>query len=462
MEKGEMGENATGRLATYYVAECMEFNRYGEYREDIHSAEEAVKIYQSIPSERLNAGKGIGLHVEEEDGIPLEFSLVYNGELDVDLLRDIYDQNQYPEVFIAARELSAYLPETKVIDTKGLLTKKSMDAADFADEMIKLEKNLDPDFYHTFYPKEAEHKEAIIWKALCQDGKEEYIRWLGSKIFEQKPELKEQADKLKTTLEQVKLIPPVDLKPFVYVRISEHPDIPLEEAMPLNQAVELFGKLDRQSVETVYYVREQFQKAEQAGIPCSINKPYYKGQRISMWSLIPMKMIPPTRTVRYCCEILKESGGTGRFILTGVRWAESRKRRNSRGIYENFVPNGKARAVILNNDNDDTRRLFEACFSRSKHVCNPIIDWSDQDVWEYIRSEKIPMNPLYEMGFYRVGCIGCPMAGKQRYREFQIFPTYERAYRHAFAKMLDLRKKAGRQCDSRIWGNVDAFFRWWM
>ena len=249
MEKGEMGENATGRLTTYYVAECMEFNRYGEYREDIHSAEEAVKIYQSIPSERLNAGKGIGLHVEEEDGIPLEFSLVYNGELDVDLLRDIYDQNQYPEVFIAARELSAYLPETKVIDTKGLLTEKTLEATVFADEMIKLEKNLDPDFYHTFYPKEAEHKEAIIWKALCQDGKEEYSRWLGSKIFEQKSVLKEQADKLKTTLEQVKLIPPVDLKPFVYVRISEHPDIPLEEAMPLNQAVELFGKLDRQSVE---------------------------------------------------------------------------------------------------------------------------------------------------------------------------------------------------------------------
>ena len=44
MEKGEMGENATGRLATYYVAECMEFNRYGEYREDIQSAEEAVKV----------------------------------------------------------------------------------------------------------------------------------------------------------------------------------------------------------------------------------------------------------------------------------------------------------------------------------------------------------------------------------------------------------------------------------
>lgn len=175
-----------------------------------------------------------------------------------------------------------------------------------------------------------------------------------------------------------------------------------------------------------------------------------------------MKMIPPTRTIRYCCEVLKENGGAGHFITTGVRWAESRKRRKNRGIYENFVPNGQKRAIILNNDNDDTRRLFESCLSRGKHVCNPIVDWSDQQVWEYIQAEKIPMNPLYEMGFHRVGCVGCPMAGKQRYREFRIFPTYERAYRRAFAKMLELRKAAGRQCNSRLWSDVDAFFRWWM
>ena len=122
----------------------------------------------------------------------------------------------------------------------------------------------------------------------------------------------------------------------------------------------------------------------------------------------------------------------------------------------------KKRAIILNNDNDDTRRLFESCLSRGKHVCKPIVDWSDQQVWEYIQAEKIPMNPLYEMGFHWVGCVGCPMAGKQRYREFRIFPTYERAYRRAFAKMLELRKAAGRQCKSRLWSDVDAFFLWWM
>ena len=65
-----------------------------------------------------------------------------------------------------------------------------------------------------------------------------------------------------------------------------------------------------------------------------------------MWSLIPQKMIPPTRLARYCCEILKEGGGEGRFITTGVRWSESRKRKEGRGIYESFAKN-KAQKIIL-------------------------------------------------------------------------------------------------------------------
>lgn len=214
--------------------------------------------------------------------------------------------------------------------------------------------------------------------------------------------------------------------------------------------------------QTIYYIREQFQKAEDRGIPCTINQPYYKGQRISMWSLIPMKMIPPTRIARYCCEVLKEGGGTGRFVITGVRWAESRKRKKNRGIYENYVPNNSKKKIILNNDNEDTRRLFESCQIKSKHFCNPIIDWSDHDVWEFIHSEKIPYNPLYEMGFYRVGCVGCPMAGKLRYREFRMFPTYERAYKRAFEKMLEVRRAAGKQDHTIAWKDGESIFRWWM
>lgn len=213
--------------------------------------------------------------------------------------------------------------------------------------------------------------------------------------------------------------------------------------------------------QTIYYIRNHFKMAEEAGIPCTVYYPYYKGQRVTMWSLIPMKKIPPTRLARYCCEVLKEGSGIGRFIVTGVRWAESRKRKEGRGIYEAFA-RSKSNKIILNNDNDDRRQLFETCRMKSKHICNPIVDWSDRDVWEYIHSEKIIVNPLYHMGFFRVGCIGCPMAGKHRYREFALFPTYERAYKRAFEKMLLIRKLLGKDDAAGGWKDADSVFRWWM
>lgn len=210
--------------------------------------------------------------------------------------------------------------------------------------------------------------------------------------------------------------------------------------------------------ETVYYVRQQFKKLEERGISCSINMPFYKQIPVTMWSLIPMKRIPPCRTQRYCCEILKEQGGRNRFITTGVRWSESTKRKNSRGIYETYTKNINHK-VILNNDNDDKRKLFERCELKAKHICNPIVDWADRDIWDYIRSEHLEYNPLYDEGFYRIGCIGCPMAGKGQYGEFARFPTYERAYRQAFQRMLEVIWKAGKVTK---WKNSDDVFRWWM
>ena len=117
-----------------------------------------------------------------------------------------------------------------------------------------------------------------------------------------------------------------------------------------------------------------------------------------MWTLIPLKKFPPTRLQRYCCQVLKEATCRDRFITTGVRWAESVKRKNNRGVYENFTANPEKK-IILNNDNDDDRRLFESCALKGKRICNPIVDWTDRDVWDYIRSERLPMNPTAEEVF---------------------------------------------------------------
>lgn len=211
--------------------------------------------------------------------------------------------------------------------------------------------------------------------------------------------------------------------------------------------------------ETVYHVRDTFRRLEDKGIKCSVNWPTYKGAPVTLWSLIPQKLMPPTRVARYCCSILKEGGGKGRMITTGVRWAESVSRRNKRGIYET-LPHDLSKKVIINNDNDDTRRLFESCKLQAKRICNPIVDWSDRDVWDYVDSNKIPVNPLYRCGFHRVGCIGCPMAGRRmRLFEFARYPTYQRAYIRAFDRMLRERQNRGLPCN---WQTGKDVFHWWM
>lgn len=214
--------------------------------------------------------------------------------------------------------------------------------------------------------------------------------------------------------------------------------------------------------QTVRHIRDVFKKLEMDGIKCTIEMPTYKGERTSMWKLIPQKLMPPTRTVRYCCAVLKETGCANRFIATGVRWAESAKRKNREELEKlgaTKATKEKFTSVMLMNDNDARRRMNEHCMQKKKMVVNPIIDWKDSDVWEYINSENIPTCELYQCGYDRVGCIGCPMAGKKRYKEFADFPKYKNLYIHAFDQMVKERKSRGLPCQ---WKNGNDAFLWWI
>jgi 3'-phosphoadenosine 5'-phosphosulfate sulfotransferase (PAPS reductase)/FAD synthetase len=216
---------------------------------------------------------------------------------------------------------------------------------------------------------------------------------------------------------------------------------------------------------TVQHICEVFRELEFSGIPCSID--YHRqpdGHFLTMWNLIPQKLMPPTRLARYCCQKLKEGAGANRMIATGVRWAESTKRRSRGGIdVIAKIPKDRLSAdveIMLNSDNDKKRLIIERCEMKAKIVCNPIIDWADRDIWEFYWNECKNHNPLYRMGYYRVGCIGCPMARRTlRIKGFHDFPTYERAYKRAFERMLENRKAKG--LDSK-WKNSEDVFHWWM
>lgn len=75
------------------------------------------------------------------------------------------------------------------------------------------------------------------------------------------------------------------------------------------------------------------------------------GKPITMWNLIPEKLMPPTRMVRYCCAALKESGGDGRMTVTGVRWEESLKRKQNQGVVTFPDKTAGRNALIAQNEN---------------------------------------------------------------------------------------------------------------
>jgi len=145
----------------------------------------------------------------------------------------------------------------------------------------------------------------------------------------------------------------------------------------------------------------------------------------------------PLRHRRWCCEEYKERGGLGRIVVTGIRWAESTNRAS--------------------------RKMVESCYKdTTKRYINPVIDWSDGEVWEFIKSYNIPYCELYDQGFKRIGCLFCPFAStKQRKYEVFRYPKIASAFIRAFRQLYKNRRKVNNPSVDR-WKDGDAMFTWWL
>lgn len=201
------------------------------------------------------------------------------------------------------------------------------------------------------------------------------------------------------------------------------------------------------------------------------------GKPITMWTLIPQKGIPPTRLVRYCCEELKESSGAGRFTVTGVRASESGNRKRNQGVITvpkagkkfqklledeeiNFTQTPRG-GVVLNYDNSEKRRMAEHCIRTGKALLNPIIDWDEEDVWEFLNGNGIEHCCLYDQGYKRLGCIGCPMNTAAAAADLERYPAYKRLYLKAFERMIEERKKRGLGVEG-CWSTPESVMKWWL
>lgn len=225
--------------------------------------------------------------------------------------------------------------------------------------------------------------------------------------------------------------------------------------------------------ETVRHIRKVFKRLDDRGVKTRID--YHEqpdGTRTTMWKLIPQKYMPPTRIVRYCCSVLKESGTPNRICSLGVRAAESSKRqgRDTFGIrggnyrQATFFSYDHAEEVHREaqelNDPVWDCTLIKLMKRKGATVVNPIYEWLDSDIWDYIKQENIEVNPLYQKGYTRVGCIGCPLAPyHQRKKEFNDYPMYKTMYINAFERMIEQRKRNGKEV---VWRNGKEVFDWWI
>lgn len=173
------------------------------------------------------------------------------------------------------------------------------------------------------------------------------------------------------------------------------------------------------------------------------------------------KMLP-SRLARFCCRILKEGGGVGWVTITGVRKAESAKRAKR----EEFELLNKFSGTIdqFNRAYHQGGEVQQECMGgKDKIVVNPILNWTDNDVWNFIRENNIPYPSLYDEGWTRIGCLLCPMASSRyKYIQLRKYPRLRNGYVHCIQGIKEEREKNG-DTNKGIWlEDNDTIFDWYV
>lgn len=172
--------------------------------------------------------------------------------------------------------------------------------------------------------------------------------------------------------------------------------------------------------------------------------------RDSIYNIAVEKMILPTMRVRWCCVEYKEGQGAGKVTLIGIRHAESSRRalrneveisgRKYSGTLEGldeYREQRKQKNRGVNITNADSERMLGCIHGKESLLISPIIDWSDEDVWTFLNALGVKHCELYDQGFSRIGCIGCPMSTlKRKQMDIARWPHVKRNWLKAIKKII--------------------------
>lgn len=216
--------------------------------------------------------------------------------------------------------------------------------------------------------------------------------------------------------------------------------------------------------ELVYFQRRNFQRYHDMGLPI-----YDLWYTKSILQLARQEKFPPTRIIRYCCREMKEQKSPEQgeaMIATGVRKAESTRRKRLRSELE--AQNGDAAHKHLTPYSEETdRELLEGCmnnpeWSEGLLIINPLAEWPDRWIWDYSREAHLEQCSLYQEGFDRLGCVGCPQAS-EACREFQFkrWPGIKRIWMRVMEICIEERRRTGLPTTG-VLETPQTLFDWWM
>lgn len=172
----------------------------------------------------------------------------------------------------------------------------------------------------------------------------------------------------------------------------------------------------------------------------------------SFFQMIEKKGLP-TRLRRWCCEYYKETKGTGFVVLTGVRAEESRKR----AAYDEAARMTKRKHTRYAINIDEMKeRGFQCVHGRDKFTIRPILKWTEKNVWDFIKGQKIPVNPCYKED-KRVGCVFCPMAPRKSIEDYMAkHPRQTQSFLSAIERYLK------RSSAVNYFDNAEECLDWWL
>jgi len=182
--------------------------------------------------------------------------------------------------------------------------------------------------------------------------------------------------------------------------------------------------------------------------------PKWHGKPTNYYQMIIKKGLP-SRMIRWCCQILKETGGAGRLLIDGVRSSESysRSKRNKFEYFFNQYYKTKNKKNILDQELIDKLYLSKKC----KKIIHIIFEWTDKNVWDFIKLYNLPYCCLYDQGYLRIGCVGCPMSSyKNTLRDFERYPVMKRN----IIKSIEIRRNI--RHDYPRFDSAEDIFNWWI